>query len=149
MFVSTILNMMQTIRNHILTLFKVCLSLLLSTWHAAWNGSCGNHKIMKIFKMSKVLDDLKIWRHTTAQKNNTNYPSKNFTMLADPKAYLNTHAGHVTRKANKLKEILEENPTLTSVTSKESNSTANEGKRQFNRSNIYYLNIVPIVNDSF
>ena len=70
-------------------------------------------------------------------------------MLADPKASLNTHAGHVTRKANKLKEILEENPTLTSVTSKESNSTANEGKRQFNRSIIYYLNIVPIVNDSF
>ena len=32
---------------------------------------------------------------------------------------------------------------------KESNSTANEGKRQFNRSIIYYLNIVPIVNDSF
>ena len=35
------------------------------------------------------------------------------------------------------------------VVSKESNSTANEGKRQFNRSIIYYLNIVPIVNDSF
>ena len=32
---------------------------------------------------------------------------------------------------------------------KESYSTANEGKRQFNRSIIYYLNIVPIVNDSF
>ena len=32
---------------------------------------------------------------------------------------------------------------------KESNSTANESKRQFNRSIIYYLNIVPIVNDSF
>ena len=34
------------------------------------------------------------------------------------------------------------------VVSKESNSTANEGKRQFNRFIIYYLNIVPIVNDS-
>ena len=33
--------------------------------------------------------------------------------------------------------------------SKESNSTANESKRQFNRSIIYYLNIVPVVNDSF
>ena len=33
--------------------------------------------------------------------------------------------------------------------SKESNSTANESKQQFNRSIIYYLNIVPIVNDSF
>ena len=33
--------------------------------------------------------------------------------------------------------------------SKESNSTANEGKWQFNRSIIYYVNIVPIVNDSF
>ena len=32
---------------------------------------------------------------------------------------------------------------------KESNSRANEGKRQFNRSIIYYLKIVPIVNDSF
>ena len=32
---------------------------------------------------------------------------------------------------------------------KESNSAANEGKRQFNRSIIYYLNIVLIVNDSF
>ena len=32
---------------------------------------------------------------------------------------------------------------------KESNSTANESKWQFNRSIIYYLNIVPIVNDSF
>ena len=32
---------------------------------------------------------------------------------------------------------------------KESNSTANGSKRQFNRSIIYYLNIVPIVNDSF
>ena len=32
---------------------------------------------------------------------------------------------------------------------KESNSTAIEGKRQFNRSIIYYLKIVPIVNDSF
>ena len=32
---------------------------------------------------------------------------------------------------------------------KESYSTANEGKRQFNRSIIYYLKIVPIVNDSF
>ena len=31
---------------------------------------------------------------------------------------------------------------------KESNSTANKSKRQFNRSIIYYLNIVPIVNDS-
>ena len=69
-------------------------------------------------------------------------------MLADPKAYLNTHAGHVTRKANKLKEILEENPTLTSVTSKESNSTANEGKRQFNRSNIYNLDSIVRVNDN-
>ena len=36
-----------------------------------------------------------------------------------------------------------------SVIIKESNSTANESKRQFNRSIIYYLNIVPIVNDSF
>ena len=35
------------------------------------------------------------------------------------------------------------------MTPKESNSTANESKRQFNRSIIYYLNIVPIVNDSF
>ena len=35
------------------------------------------------------------------------------------------------------------------VIGKESNSTANEGKRQFNRSIIYFLNIVPIVNDSF
>ena len=33
--------------------------------------------------------------------------------------------------------------------SKESNSTANEGKRHYNRSIIYYLNIAPIVNDSF
>ena len=33
--------------------------------------------------------------------------------------------------------------------SKESNSTANESKQQFNRSIIYYLNFVPIVNDSF
>ena len=32
---------------------------------------------------------------------------------------------------------------------KESYSTANEGKRQFNRLIIYYLNIVPMVNDSF
>ena len=32
---------------------------------------------------------------------------------------------------------------------KESNSTANESKWQFNRSIIYYLNVVPIVNDSF
>ena len=32
---------------------------------------------------------------------------------------------------------------------KESNSIANESKRHFNRSIIYYLNIVPIVNDSF
>ena len=31
------------------------------------------------------------------------------------------------------------------VSDKESNSTANEGKRKFNRSIIYYLNIVPIV----
>ena len=35
------------------------------------------------------------------------------------------------------------------IISKESNSTANESKRQFNRSIIYYLNIVPVVNDSF
>ena len=35
------------------------------------------------------------------------------------------------------------------VVSKESNSTANEGKRHFNRFIIYYLNIVPILNDSF
>ena len=35
------------------------------------------------------------------------------------------------------------------VNTKESNSTANESKQQFNRSIIYYLNIVPIVNDSF
>ena len=35
------------------------------------------------------------------------------------------------------------------ISCKESNSTANEGKRQFNISIIYYLNIVPIVNDSF
>ena len=33
--------------------------------------------------------------------------------------------------------------------SKESNSTANESKRHYNRSIIYYLNIAPIVNDSF
>ena len=33
--------------------------------------------------------------------------------------------------------------------SKESNSTANESKRQYNRSIIYYLNIASIVNDSF
>ena len=32
---------------------------------------------------------------------------------------------------------------------KESYSTANEGKRQFNRFIIYYLNIVSMVNDSF
>ena len=32
---------------------------------------------------------------------------------------------------------------------KESSSTTNEGKRQFNRSIVYFLNIVPIVNDSF
>ena len=32
---------------------------------------------------------------------------------------------------------------------KESNSTANESKRHYNRSIIYYLNIAPIVNDSF
>ena len=35
------------------------------------------------------------------------------------------------------------------LTIKESNSTANESKRQYNRSIIYYLNIAPIVNDSF
>ena len=35
------------------------------------------------------------------------------------------------------------------VVSKESNSTANESKRHYNRSIIYYLNIVPVVNDSF
>ena len=32
---------------------------------------------------------------------------------------------------------------------KESNSTANESKQHYNRSIIYYLNIAPIVNDSF
>ena len=32
---------------------------------------------------------------------------------------------------------------------KESNSTANESKRHYNRSIIYYLSIAPIVNDSF
>ena len=35
------------------------------------------------------------------------------------------------------------------VEPKESNSTANESKRHYNRSIIYYLNIAPIVNDSF
>ena len=35
------------------------------------------------------------------------------------------------------------------VVSKESNSTANEGKWQFNRFIIYYLNIVPMANDNF
>ena len=32
---------------------------------------------------------------------------------------------------------------------KESYSTTNESKRQYNRFIIYYLNFVPIVNDSF
>ena len=35
------------------------------------------------------------------------------------------------------------------IDAKESNSTANESKRHYNRSIIYYLNIAPIVNDSF
>ena len=38
---------------------------------------------------------------------------------------------------------------LSSTTNKESYSTANESKRQFNRFIIYYLNIVPMVNDNF
>ena len=41
------------------------------------------------------------------------------------------------------------NNALKLCASKDSYSTANEGKRQFNRSIIYYLNIVSIVNDSF
>ena len=40
-------------------------------------------------------------------------------------------------------------PKLPIVKTKESNSTANESKRHYNRSIIYYLNIAPIVNDSF
>ena len=38
---------------------------------------------------------------------------------------------------------------VSSRLTKESNSTANESKRHYNRSIIYYLNIAPIVNDSF
>ena len=41
-----------------------------------------------------------------------------------------------------------DNPIF-SLVIKESNSTANESKRHYNRSIIYYLNIAPIVNDSF
>ena len=41
------------------------------------------------------------------------------------------------------------NLKIPNLETKESNSTANESKRQFNRSIIYYLNIVPVVNDSF
>ena len=44
---------------------------------------------------------------------------------------------------------MSEYSNTTIVRTKESNSTANESKRQFNRSIIYYLNIAPIVNDSF
>ena len=43
----------------------------------------------------------------------------NLTLPVDPKVSLNSHAGHITRKANKLKEILDEYPMLPSNISEE------------------------------
>ena len=67
-------------------------------------------------------------------------------LLCSIHRYSDKHNCKIDYKELGAEEIRKNNPM---VTAKESNSTANESKRQFNRSIIYYLNIVPIVNDSF